>query len=295
MQIGQEIFILYGLTLKISKSIRSEVEKRLEDRGYQFHAVCRYRKEGIYQYAAASSNDITIVIEEDLQGASPYEIEELIRLTDIGTHKVIYLLNAHHYGTEYMKFIYSCGILNAVFLSDVTAKYIAELILCDRSREEARNYYGISQARDQEKDLNIINENYLDPYTEYIEKADSLEEMNNRYNFSANRLGEAENKVLANSLDKQIRDSLRGNKTYQRYYKNEKQRGSFFRFKKKSYETAKVPKQSFPEKSVQEEAPISLLDRFQLSKETKAESIPEEPKKDLRIELGGFLQKIEDI
>lgn len=84
MGMDSEIKILYGLSLETSEKLRESLERELGRKCKGLQTVCRYRKEGVYQYAKDQADDLLLILEENLQSGNPYEQEELIHLTDIG-------------------------------------------------------------------------------------------------------------------------------------------------------------------------------------------------------------------
>lgn len=236
--------ILYGLTLNTAQKLKEPLETALNNAGREIQTVCRYRKEGIYQYAK-EQKDILIILEENLQGNNPYDQEDIQQLTDISGNRIIFLVNRSHYGSNYLKILYACGVYDALFLDEVTPAAILDLINHERNNEEARKYYGISISRDMEKIQQIINLNYLNDYLEFLEEACLPQDINYRYRFVASRLGEEENRILAASLpDASIR-VLQGNEIYHFYAESGKKRRIFplkMRIEKENTYTKNVEK-----------------------------------------------------
>lgn len=84
--------ILFGLTLAVSKQIRNDLERTAARKIPCLQSVCRYRKDGIYQYVKQQPENVLIILEENLQGASPYTAEEIQQLTDLGNNRIIFLM-----------------------------------------------------------------------------------------------------------------------------------------------------------------------------------------------------------
>lgn len=218
--------ILYGLTLNTAQKLKEPLETALNNAGREIQTVCRYRKEGIYQYAK-EQKDILIILEENLQGNNPYDQEDIQQLTDISGNRIIFLVNRSHYGSNYLKILYACGVYDALFLDEVTPAGILDLIDHERNNEEARNYYGISISRDMEKIQQMVNMNYLNDYLEFLEEVCLPQDINHRYRFVTSRLGEEENRVLAASLPDTIIRVLQGNEIYHFYAESGKKRRIF--------------------------------------------------------------------
>lgn len=217
MGMDSEIKILYGLSLETSEKLRESLEQELGRKGRSLQTVCRYRKEGVYQYAKDQEEGILLILEENLQSGNPYEKEELMQLTDIGENRIIFLLDKSHYGDDYIKLLYACGIYDALFLDEAEPKRFLALLKKKRTNAEARKYYGIETARDREKADNIANAEYLNSYLEFVETGILAEDVDQKYRFAVSRLSAKENRVLATSLSGSVTRMLQGNELYQYY------------------------------------------------------------------------------
>lgn len=209
--------IVFGLTLPVSRQVRGELEQTAARKIPCLQTVCRYRKEGIYQYAKQQQEEILIILEENLQGASPYTAEEIQQLADLGNNRIIFLLDRCHYGDDYVHTLYCCGVYDALYLDDISADGVMKLIKNGRNCAQSREYYGICTMRDAERQHNIVDEEYLNAYLECIEEGQGKKEINSRYRFAASRLGAEENRVLAGSITVVVANELVGNELYQFY------------------------------------------------------------------------------
>ena len=153
--------IVFGLTLPVSRQVRGELEQTAARKIPCLQTVCRYRKEGIYQYAKQQQEEILIILEENLQGASPYTAEEIQQLADLGNNRIIFLLDRCHYGDDYVHTLYCCGVYDALYLDDISADGVMKLIKNGRNCAQSREYYGICTMRDAERQHNIVDEEYL--------------------------------------------------------------------------------------------------------------------------------------
>lgn len=226
MVMDSEIKILYGLSLETSEKLREPLEQELERKGKSLQTVCRYRKEGVYQYVKDQEEGILLILEENLQSGNPYEKEELIQLTDIGENRIIFLLDKNHYGDDYIKLLYACGIYDALFLDEADSRRFLTLLKKKRTNAEARKYYGIETARDREKEDNIANTEYLNSYLEFVETGMLAEDVDQKYRFVVSRLSAKENRALAVSLPKSVTRMLQGNELYQYYIGSGKKKRS---------------------------------------------------------------------
>lgn len=217
MGMDSEIKILYGLSLETSEKLREPLEWELGRKGKGLQTVCRYRKEGVYQYAKDQEDDLLLILEENLQGGNPYEKEELMHLTDIGGNRIIFLLDRSHYGDDYIKMLYACGIYDALFLDEVDTRKFMMLLKKNRTNAEVRKYYGIETARDSEKANNVVNMECLNSYLEFVETGILAEDVDQKYRFAVSRLSTKENRALAASLPGNVTRMLQGNELYQYY------------------------------------------------------------------------------
>lgn len=216
--------ILFGLTLPVSRQIRTDLEQAAARKIPCMQSICRYRKEGIYQYAKEQQEGILIILEENLQGASPYTVEEIQQLADLGNNRIIFLLDRCHYGDEYAHALYCCGVYDAIYLDEVSADGVMKLIKDGRNCAQSREYYGITTLRDAERQRNIVNEECLNAYLECIEEGQGTEEINSRYRFAVTRLGAEENRILAGSITASVASELVGNELYQFYKGGDKEK-----------------------------------------------------------------------
>lgn len=221
--------ILFGLTLPVSRQIRGDLEQAAARKIPCLQSVCRYRKDGIYQYAKQQQEEILIILEENLQGASPYTAEEIQQLTDLGNNRIIFLLDRCHYEDEYVHDLYCCGVYDAIYLDEVSADGVMKLIKDGRNCAQAREYYGITTLRDAERQRNIADEECLNAYLECIEEGQGTEDINSRYRFATTRLGSEENRILAGSITASVARELVGNELYQFYKGGNKEKRRWFR------------------------------------------------------------------
>lgn len=208
--------IVFGLTLPVAQDMKAAVEKEMMRKFPNVQSVCRYRREGIYQYVK-QQEDTLIIMEEFLQGKDSYPIEELQQLTDLGNNRVIFLMDHSHVGDDYAKTLYCCGIYDGLYLDEATPKEVMKLVQNGRTNEQARNYYGIQTLRDAEKKGNVVNEERLGAYLEYLEAEAGSGELGEKYRFVSTRLGAEENRVLAASFAEDVVRHLRGNEVFEFY------------------------------------------------------------------------------
>lgn len=329
MVMDSEIKILYGLSLETSEKLREPLEQELERKGKSLQTVCRYRKEGVYQYVKDQEEGILLILEENLQSGNPYEKEELIQLTDIGENRIIFLLDKNHYGDDYIKLLYACGIYDALFLDEADSRRFLTLLKKKRTNAEARKYYGIETARDREKEDNIANTEYLNSYLEFVETGMLAEDVDQKYRFVVSRLSAKENRALAVSLPRTVTRMLQGNELYQYYIGSEKKKRGLLGFGRKekqdtegltwdlAEEARNIPSVIAEEREIavsiqnekevkltkddfdsQKEDMLQVMDRYRIYYMEEAPDLPytdDENATDLMMDMGTYLKQIDNI
>lgn len=281
--------IVFGLTLPVSRQIRGDLEQAATRKIPCLQTVCRYRKEGIYQYAKQQQETFLTILEENLQGASPYTVEEIQQLADLGNSRIIFLLDRCHYGDDYVHALYCCGVYDALYLDEVSADDIMKLIKDGRNCAQAREYYGICTMRDAERQHNIVDEEYLNAYLECIEEGQGKEEINSRYRFAASRLGSKENRALAGSITASVAYELIGNELYQFYKGGNKERRRWFPKRKAalSQEAAFISGEENEIVETEEERESEVLE-IERADDDAPESAQERPPEDMLVIMERF-------
>lgn len=210
--------VVFGLSLSVAQELKEAMEKEILQRFPGIQSVCRYRREGLYQYVK-QQEEALVIMEEYLQGGESYPVEELQKLTDLDNNRIVFLMSHKHVGDNYVKALYCCGIYNGLYLDEVSPKEIMKLLQHERTNEQARSYYGIQTLRDAEKEKNMVNEERLNTYLEYLDAEVGSGELGEKYRFVSTRLGAEENRILAENLIRQAAEQLRGNEIFE-FYKN---------------------------------------------------------------------------
>lgn len=311
--------LLFGLSLGISQKIKDQVESEILRRYPEMQTVCRYRKEGIYQYLREQGSTL-VIMEENLQGGSGYTSAELQQLTDLGNSRIIFLMERTHSGDDYVKALYCCGICDGLYLDDATPKGVLDLAFHARGHEAARNYYGIQVLRDAEKADGIVNEERLGAYLEFIEEGAERGDLGDKYRFVSTRLSAKENRILAASISREVAGSLAGNEAFEFYRGGGRARKGLFRKRKqgKESERAAMPQEPLavepiaaPQEPLAEEAEAGLrvaagrtsesdeeemlraMDRFWAADGKAAACMEEGGGTELMAMLAGYLNKID--
>lgn len=231
--------LLFGLKLDTAKKIKDKVETEILRKYPEMQTVCRYRKEGIYQYLKEQEH-ILVIMEENLQGGSGYTPAELQQLTDLGNSRIIFLMDRAHSGDDYVKALYGCGISDGLYLEEAAPREVLSLVFHARSQEEARKYYGIQVLRDAEKAEGIVNEEKLGAYLEYIEDEAENRERGDKYRFVSTRLGAEENRILAANISGEVARSLAGNEVFAFYRGGVRGKRRFLKRRKRTGEAESV-------------------------------------------------------
>lgn len=246
--------LLFGLSLGVAQKIKDPVEAEILHKFPEMQTVCRYRKEGIYQYLKEQENTL-VIMEENLQGGSSYTIQELQRLTDLGNSRIIFLMDSGHSGDDYVKALYYCGICDALYLEEATPEEVLKLVYHARGNEAARKYYGIQVLRDAEKSGSIVNEGLLGAYLEFMEEEKDRGELGEKYRFVSTRLSAEENRILAVNITGEAAHSLKGNEVFGFYRGGGREGRRHIRKKKKAEAAENLPVQREPVLKEQEKPP----------------------------------------
>ena len=251
----EKLYILCGLSSEASDDICGALTETACSKGYEAVCVSRYRKEGIRQYISEHPEFRLLVLQESMQSSYPYKAEELAELMDDYNLNIVISIRKSHRANTYMKVLYTAGILNALYEEDATAENIIERILYPRTRRECREYYQIATAADAMKSLDIVDEERMKEYLDYIEDSKNKEEIVKRYQYVANSLKIIENIYLVEHFSEGVRDTLDSEEIYQQVigFRERKRRGWPFRKKQELPVALKVMKQ--PEKEIYPRAP----------------------------------------
>lgn len=227
--------VVCGFSNEKSASIREKLAEAAAKRNLELSFVSRYRKEGVFQYLQEHEDYNIVVLQEILQNSSPYTAEDLAELEDIRNLNIIVSISKGHYGDRYMRILYAAGITNALYEEDASAENIVGLMLHGRNRKSCREYYGIRTLNDVEQTLNIVDQDRLDKYSDYIINGGTMEETPNRYKFSAERLNSAENIELVKQLPEYFQTVLSDIQQYQLYKELASGKRRWLRKKKDTY------------------------------------------------------------
>jgi|GEM_PF-6851890 len=218
-----KLYILCGLSNE-DADVRSALTNAAGEKGYEAVCVNRYRKEGILQYVSEHPEFTVLVLQEAMQGNYPYTAEELAELADDYHLNIIVLISKSHKANQYMKILYTAGILNALYEEDATAENILKFIFYPRTRRQCRGYYQIATAADAMQTLEIIDEERTNRYLSYLEEAQSNEEIIKRYKYIAKDLKIVENIYLARNLPGSIKRVLSEDEMYLQFISLQKKK-----------------------------------------------------------------------
>ena len=213
----EKLYILCGLAGKGEDDIRNALTEKAEEAGYEAVCVSRYRKAGIRQYIAEHPEFRIVLLQESMQSSYPYTAEELAELMDDYNLLIIVSLNKSHRANQYMKILYTAGILNALYEEDATAANIMNLILYPRTRKVCREYYQITTAADIMETLEVVDEPKMQGFIDYIEESDSDTEVIQKYRYVAKSIKIIENIYLARHLSENVKAILATEDEFQKY------------------------------------------------------------------------------
>lgn len=255
----EKLYILCGLSNEAGNALRSALAEKAGELGYETVCVSRYRKEGIRQYISEHPEFCILILQEAMQSNYPYTAEELM---DDYHLNIIISINKSHRANQYMKVLYTAGILNALYEEDATAENIFKRILYPRTRRECRTYYQITTAADAMSALDVVDEERVQGYLAYIEESKDEEEIRKKYRYAAEILKTIENIDLTRQFSERVRNALASDEIFQEtiLLQEKKKR---WRFGIKSSFTAKEKKIKKAEKEVMPQIPAVRADEEQ--------------------------------
>ena len=255
----EKLYILCGLSNEAGSALRSALAEKAGELGYEAVCVSRYRKEGIRQYISEHPEFRILILQEAMQSNYPYAAEELAELMDDYHLNIIISINKSHRANQYMKVLYTAGILNALYEEDATAENIFKRILYPRTRRECRIYYQITTAADAMSALDVVDEERVQGYLAYIEESKNEEEIRKKYRYAAEILKTIENIDLTRQFSERVRAALASDEIFQEtvMLREKKKR---WRFGIKSSFTAKEKKIKKAEKEVMMQIPAVRAD-----------------------------------
>lgn len=250
----EKLYILCGLSNEAGNGLRSALAKKAGELGYEAVCVSRYRKEGIRQYISEHPEFRILILQEAMQSNYPYTAEELAELMDDYHLNIIISINKSHRANQYMKVLYTAGILNALYEEDATAENIFKRILYPRTRRECRTYYQITTSADAMSALDVVDEERVQGYLAYIEESRNEEEIRKKYRYAAEILKTIENIDLTRQFSERVKAALASDEIYQEAVKLQ-ERKKRWHFGKKSSFTANEKKVKKTEKEVMPQIP----------------------------------------
>ncbi len=258
----EKLYILCGLSNEAGNALRSALAEKAGELGYEAVCVSRYRKEGIRQYISEHPEFRILILQEAMQSNYPYAAEELAELMDDYHLNIIISINKSHRANQYMKVLYTAGILNALYEEDATAENIFKRILYPRTRRECRTYYQITTAADAMSALDVVDEERVQGYLAYIEESKNEEEIRKKYRYAAEILKTIENIDLTRQFSERVRAALASDAIFQEMVmlREKKKR---WRFGIKNSFTTKEMKIKETEKEVMPQIPAMRADEEQ--------------------------------
>lgn len=135
--------ILFGLDdTNIVRTIVNAIKKQR----HEVEFATASTKEAIRDYLFRNKTVTTLILRE-VMGTESFTAEELAQLNDTKNYNIIVVVDSSHRGQPFMQTLYAAGITSAILLgekSGAAPATIADLVLNQRSRKKARDYYGMS-------------------------------------------------------------------------------------------------------------------------------------------------------
>lgn len=135
--------ILFGLDdTDIVRTIVNAIKKQR----HEVEFATASTKEAIRDYLFRNKTVTTLILRE-VMGTESFTAEELAQLNDTKNYNIIVVVDSSHRGQPFMQTLYAAGITSAILLgekSGAAPATIADLVLNQRSRKKARDYYGMS-------------------------------------------------------------------------------------------------------------------------------------------------------
>lgn len=289
----KKLYILCGLASKAEEDVKNALIEKAEEAGYEAVCVSRYRKEGIRQYIEEHPEFRIVLLQESMQSNYPYTAEELAELMDDYNLNIIISLRKSHRANVYMKILYTAGILNALFEEDASAANIMNLILYPRTRKECREYYQITNAADVMSTLEIVDEQKMQGYLEYIEDSDTDSELKEKYRYVAKSVKIIENIYLTRHLSENAKAVLKMEDEFQKYFALQLQHQKRWRpFRKKRQHSRESPMPG-PEKTLSQSTQLENNKGQEVQERENRTNIEEMVDEDIS-DLLGF-DSVEDI
>lgn len=207
------VSILYGVP-NMSEEISQKFNNTLLSYGIEVKgSFLSYRKSGIFQILQEHPEISIVVLTEYLETAHPYSPAEFEQLCDHFDILLIPIIQDEQKGTNYVKELLNRGILCALYASDATEKEIASLILRNRIRKNAKEYYSI--LNEEIGGANIFS------CIEHIKSANGTAEIFDRLQYMFGKLDEGEFFQVVNGLPQEIKDIVSANEDYAPFLKAE--------------------------------------------------------------------------
>lgn len=213
IQNKEKINILFGFK-DIDDNTLQEIASGLIENGVPVgYCKCKYQKLGINQYLSEDKDIDVVIVAEYLESTKPYTPKEFSYILDNYEHiTLIPVLVQNHRGDAYIKELYQAGVLNALFQDNASMAMMAQLILKERSRKEARAYYELQD------DLNDIIGADIPKCREYIISSNGIEELVDHTRYIRKRVTEREFLIILNGLPVEIKHELKGLEEFMSYF-----------------------------------------------------------------------------
>lgn len=169
----RKMTILFGFE---DAGFENSVKNLLRVKGIEATIVARFSKEAVARYIRDNPHTDAVVLMEvfprrkELSKPQKYTAEEVAQLTGASDVNVILVLSENHKGTGYMRTLFTAGITSAFFQKKgggARPSDIAALIIQKRTRNAAREYYGIASQKIEYDFIDSVE--YAKIYAKYKE------------------------------------------------------------------------------------------------------------------------------
>lgn len=161
------------------------------------------------EYAASRESDAVVLWQEGGGQGEPCKAWDIAAVRDGAKIRIVPCVKRLHYGTSFMAVLYAGGIVDALFEDEADAVHIVERLLTKRSRKECRVYYGIRSLQEVVSVLQIMEQDTLERYLQYIGGGIDGEEMQMRFREVARKLSYMEQCFLLEKLPSNVQEAIR--------------------------------------------------------------------------------------
>ncbi|UYZ39113.1 hypothetical protein OD350_29000 (plasmid) [Clostridium beijerinckii] len=140
--------VLFAIGQDTSNRVQNTVLEEFENKfskGFDYKS--EYYIEGVLKCLQEEEFN-ALVLNEELEKVS-VDIDVIDKITDLYPDlQVIFAINDNHKESEYVNRLYALGVYDALYYSDFSVDTLAELLYNERTKKQAKDYYGIDEKID---------------------------------------------------------------------------------------------------------------------------------------------------